>query len=115
VLKAIEFVASSAATWLMLRSDAAREHAMTFSSAKAKEIYDRMRIGGKINYSIGRAEKNYMTEKAQDQPGPQWNYDGLGLREELKRQWGRSVNHAEDKDWDEIAKWLFDLATLAKK
>jgi hypothetical protein len=87
---------------------------MTFSSTKAKEIYEHMRIGGKINYSIGVAGKNYMTGKAQDQPGPKWNYDGPGLREELKRQLASSVYDAEDKDWDEIAKWLFDLATLAK-
>jgi hypothetical protein len=89
---------------------------MTFSSTKAKEIYERMRIGGKKNYSIGLAGKNYMTEKAQNQPGPKWDYDGPGLRGELKRQLASSVsvNDAEDKDWDEIAKWLFDLASLAK-
>lgn len=85
-----------------------------FSSTKAKEIYARIRIRGKINYWIGLAGKNYMTERAQDQPGPKWNYDGPGLREELKRQLASSVNNAEDKDWDEIAKWLFDLETLAK-
>jgi hypothetical protein len=87
---------------------------MMFSSTKAKEIYARIRIRGKINYWIGLAGKNYMTERAQDQPGPKWNYDGPGLREELKRQLASSINDAEDKDWDEIAKWLFDLATLAK-
>jgi hypothetical protein len=87
---------------------------MRFSSTKAQEIYERMRIGGKINYSVGLSGKRFMTEKAQDQPGPQWTSDGPGLREELKRQFASSVNDAEDKDWDEIAKWLFDLATLAK-
>ena len=87
---------------------------MRFSSTKAQEIYENMKIGGKLNFSIGLAGKHYMTEKAQDQPGPKWNYDGPGLREELKRRLARSVNDAEDKDWDEIAKWLFDLATLAK-
>ena len=73
-----------------------------------------MRIGGKINYSVGLAGKRFMTDKAQDQPGPKWNYDGPGLREELKRQLASSVKDAGDPDWDEIAKWLFDLATLAK-
>jgi hypothetical protein len=87
---------------------------MRFSTTKAQEIYERMKIRGKINYWIGLAEKNYMTEKDQYQPGPRWNYDCPGLREELKRQLASSVNDAEDKDWDEIAKWLFDLATLAK-
>jgi hypothetical protein len=87
---------------------------MKFSSTKAQEIYDRLKIRGKINYSIGLAGKNYMTERDQNQPGPKWNYDGPGLREELKRQLASSVNDAEDKDWDEIAKWLLDLATLAK-
>ena len=87
---------------------------MTFSSTKAQEIYERMKIRGKINYSVGLAGKNYMTERDQYQPGPKWNHDGPGLREELKRQSASSVNDAEDKDWDEIAKWLFDLATLAK-
>jgi hypothetical protein len=88
---------------------------MTFSSTKAQEIYERMKIRGKINYWIGLAEKNYMTERAKDQPGPIWNYDGPGLREELKRQLAGSLNDAEDKDWDEVAKWLFDMATLTKK
>jgi len=87
---------------------------MTFSSKKAQEIYERMKTRGKINYSIGLAEKNYMTESDQHQPGPKWNYDAPGLKEELKLQLASSVNDAEDKDWDEIAKWLFALATLAR-
>jgi hypothetical protein len=87
---------------------------MTFSSKKAQEIYERMKIRGKINYSIGLAEKTFMTESNPSQPGQKWNYDTLGLRAELKRQLASSVNDAEDKDWDEIAKWLFDLATLAR-
>jgi hypothetical protein len=86
---------------------------MTFSSKKAQEIYEQIKIRGKINYSIGLAEKSYMAESDQHQPGPKWNYDAPGLREELKRQFAGSVNDANDKDWDEIAKWLFDLATLA--
>jgi len=86
---------------------------MTFSSKNAQEIYEQMKIRGKLNYSIGLAEKNYMTERDQSQPGPKWNYDASGLREELKRQFAGSVNDAKDKDWDEITGWLFDLATLA--
>jgi hypothetical protein len=91
----------------------AREHAMIFSSKKAQEIYEQMKTRGKINYSIGLAEKNYMTERDQSQPGPKWNYDAPGLREEMKRQLAGSVNDAENRDWDEITRWLFDLATLA--
>jgi hypothetical protein len=86
---------------------------MRFSSMKAQKIYETMRRDGRINYAIGLG-KTYMSRKTPDQPGPRWDYDGPGLREELKRQLASSVNDAEDKDWDEIAKWLFDLATLAK-
>ena len=86
---------------------------MRFSSMKAQKIYEIMRRDGRINYAIGLG-KTYIRGKTQDQAGPGWDYDGPGLREELKRQLANSVSNAEDKDWDEIAKWLFDLATLAK-
>jgi hypothetical protein len=86
---------------------------MRFSSMKAQEIYESLRREGKINYAISLGNR-YMSEKTQYQPGPKWSYDSPGLREELKRRWESSVNNAEDKDWDEIAKWVFDLATLAK-
>jgi hypothetical protein len=86
---------------------------MIFSSSKAQEIYERIRTFGKINYWIGLAEKNYMTGSALGSLAPQWNYDNFGLREELKRQLESFVNDAEGKDWEEIAKWLFELATLA--
>jgi hypothetical protein len=86
---------------------------MTFSSSKAKEIYRCIRNFGKINYWIGLAEKNYMAGSSQGGLGPKWTYDDSGLREELKRQLGSFVQSAEDRDWEEIAKWLFELATLA--
>jgi hypothetical protein len=86
---------------------------MRFSSMKAQKIYESMRRDGKLNFAIGLG-KTYMSERTQDQAGPKWNYDAPGLREELKLKLASSVNDAEDKDWDEIAKWLFDLATLAK-
>ena len=88
---------------------------MKFSSPKAREIHERLRFLGKINSSIALAEKNYMSANTQAQSGQKWSYDGPGLRDELKRELASSIQHAEDKDWDEIAKWLFDLATLAKK
>jgi hypothetical protein len=86
---------------------------MTFSSSKAQEIYGCIRNFGKINYWIGLAEKKYMIGSALGSLGPKWTYDDSGLREELKWQLGGFVQAAEDKDWEEIAKWLFELATLA--
>lgn len=54
-----------------------------------------------------------MTGRASSSPSPQWTHDNSGLCEELKRQLGSFVSDAGDRDWEEIAKWLFELATLA--
>ena len=86
---------------------------MTFSSPKAQEIYERMRMGGKINHSVGLAKK-HIARKEQYQPGPDWTYDSLGLREELKHELGGSVTDFGDSDLDQVVKWLFDMATLSK-
>jgi hypothetical protein len=75
-------------------------------SVKAQEIHDCI-VGD--NHWV-RVAKRYIRHKRQYQPGPPYTLDIAGLRERLKAELPGVVPDAGDHDWDEIAKWLFELA-----
>ena len=78
-------------------------------SGKAEEIHKHMVSVGMADAWIGLA-KGYITPKGQYEPGPPYNFDYEGLKEELKGGLSGAVSGATDSHWDEIAHWLITAA-----
>ncbi len=79
-------------------------------SGKAEEIHKYIVSVGKANEWIGTA-KEYITRKAQYEPGPPYKFNYEGLKEKLKTDLSGAVSGATDSHWEEIAHWLIGAAT----
>jgi hypothetical protein len=86
-----------------------KEVAVPFSG-KAQEIHDSIVSGGRVDYWVGVA-KSYIQRKGQYQPGPPYSFDRNGLRARLIVELSGGESGATDKEWDEIADWLFQAAS----